>query len=998
MIKKQFIFPLSLVLFLLLLLKPDQTPGTENGPRQLPPFLESTNSVWADSVLGTMTSRQKIGQLFMVAAYSNKTQSHVDTITMLIKDQHIGGLIFFQGGPVRQAIQTNYYQSISKVPLMISIDGEWGLAMRLDSTIRFPRQMTLGAISDEKIIYEMGAEIARQCKRLGIHVNLAPVADINNNSKNPVILSRSFGENKHDVARKTLYYMKGMQDNGVMANAKHFPGHGDTDTDSHKALPVINTSKARLDSLELFPFKHLIDNGLGSMMVAHLYIPKIDSTPNTASTLSSIIVTDMLKTELGFQGLIFTDALNMKGVSSYFAPGIVDVKALLAGNDVLLFPENVPKAIDEIEKAIERNEITLTQIEARVRKILMAKAWQGLDKYTPIDLNNLYEDLNPTVAQWLNTKLFRSSLTLLKNSSEILPFKDLEKNRMASLVINDKKDNLFQKTLGMYAPVSNWAVPSVIEEKLADSLANFLSEYENVIISIHNTTTRPDRNFGISDQTNKLIRRIQEKTNVILVVFGNPYTIDKLNIGTGVKAVMLAYEDTDIPQQEAAQALFGAIPVNGKLPVTINKNYPIYAGLIMNGGSRLAISMPEEIGLPTASFAKIDNLVAKGIKAGAMPGCQILIAKDGKVIWNKAYGNTTYESKITVKTTDLYDIASITKIASTALLTMKMVEEDKIDLDKKIYRYLPEFKKTNKKDIEIQELLSHSAGLKAWIPFYSETLKNGGLDPVLYRREPTEGFGIKVADSVYLQTAYAEKIWDVIKDSPVTQSGTMVYSDLGMLIMQRIIEEKSCHKLDDLASEKFYAPLGLTTMGYLPLSRFPLDRIIPTENDTKFRGQLLRGYVHDPASAMLGGVSGHAGLFSDAWDLAVIMQMLMNGGTYGEEKFLKPSTIDLFTKAQHNTSKNRRGLIFDKPEPDISKNGPTARNAPPSTFGHTGFTGTCTWADPDNGLVFVFLSNRVYPDAGVNKLATMNIRTDIQQAIYEVLVEYGMYRNEIEVQ
>jgi len=356
------------------------------------------DSLWVDSVLQGLSVEERIGQLFMVAAYSNKGEVHWQKIAELITQHHIGGLIFFQGGPLRQASQQNYYQALAKVPLLIGMDAEWGLGMRLDSTIQFPRQLMLAAISDRQLIYDMGKEIARQCKRMGIHINFAPVVDINSNPNNPVINDRSFGENKINVTQKSIAYMRGLQENGIIACAKHFPGHGDTENDSHKTLPVIRHNKARLDSLELYPFKKLIDKGIKSIMAAHLFIPAYDKTANTASSLSKNVITDLLKNHLGYEGLVFTDALNMGGVSNYFAPGEIELKALLAGNDILLFPQDVPTAISKIKEAIEQGLISLDKIDSTVRKILFAKYWAGLHDYQPIKIAHLYEDLHPPAA------------------------------------------------------------------------------------------------------------------------------------------------------------------------------------------------------------------------------------------------------------------------------------------------------------------------------------------------------------------------------------------------------------------------------------------------------------------------------------------------------------------------------------------------------------------------------------------------------------------------
>lgn len=962
--------------------------------RSQPPFIDAQSNEWVDSVFNSLTIEQRIGQLFMVAAYSNKDQTHIDQINNLVSNYNIGGLIFFQGGPVRQALLTNAYQAKAKTPLLISIDAEWGLAMRLDSTVRFPKQMTLGAMQDNTMIYDMGTEIARQCKRMGIHINFAPVVDVNNNPANPVINNRSFGESKQAVTAKGIAYMKGLQDNGVLANAKHFPGHGDTDTDSHKALPIVKHSKAEMDTLELFPFRGLIAGGLGSMMVAHLYIPSYDTTKNTASTLSKAVVTECLQNDLCFQGLIFTDALNMKGVSSFFEPGIVDVKALLAGNDVLLFSEDVPRAILEIKKAVFKNDISMQEIDRRVKKVLSTKYWAGLNAYKPIELNNLLTDLNPSTAYNLDSKLYEQALTLLKNKNNILPFQRLDTLRLGALALNDSGYNTFQKMLGMYAPIKTMQLGLGAPAVKLDTVLTELSKCNAVIVSVHGTNTNPDKNFGITAQTIAAVTALQQKTKVILVVFGNPYCLSKIIGADNVDALVMAYEDLDIPQSKAAQLLFGGVSAQGRLPVTASASFRLGDGIPTPSPTRLAYALPEEVGISSNDLQRIDTLALRAIQQEATPGCQILVAKNGKVIYYKSFGYHTYaqnfvtqDKPLPVLNTDIYDIASITKVAASALSVMKEYDDGKIELDKKLPRYLPELKNSNKKDVSIREMLTHQAGLQSWIPFWMNTVKDGKLMKEYYRASPEPNFTTRVAQNLYIRNDYPDSIWGQIVASPVKDPGKYVYSDLGLMITQKIIEQEEKQSLESFVASSFYAPLGLPVLGFKPRQRFPLERIVPTENDVRFRKQLLQGDVHDPAAAMKGGVSGHAGVFSDANDLAIIMQMLMNGGQYGGQRYFQESTVAEFTKQQYVENENRRGIIFDKPEVDFSKNGPTAHDASSKTFGHTGFTGTCMWADPEHQLVFVFLSNRVNPDATNSKLSDLNVRTNIQQVVYDAILK-----------
>lgn len=948
------------------------------------PFYSLTNTHWADSVFQTLSPDERIAQLFMVAAYSNKDQSHVESIKELVAKYNIGGLIFFQGGPVREVILTNEYQSLSKVPLMISIDGEWGLAMRLDSTTQYPRQMSLGAIQDDTLIYQMGAEIARQCKRMGIHVNLAPVVDVNSNPLNPVISNRSFGENKYDVAQKALMYMKGMQDNGVMANAKHFPGHGDTDSDSHKTLPIIKHTKEHIDSIDLYPFKRLMNEGLASLMVAHLYIPALDSAKNVASTLSKKIVTGLLKEELKYKGLIFTDALNMKGVSKFYTPGIVDVMALLAGNDVLLFAENVPTAIKEIKKAIALKQITQEEIDRRCKKILLAKQWCGLNHYTPVNLNNLIKDLNTPQAEMINRKLIEASLTLLQNKNNLLPLTSLSELKIASLSLGYKEFNKFQDVLGYYSPVVHFGLSRTAKQSECDNVLSNLKNFDLVIIHINNTNNSPSKNFGLTPRTLEILQQIMRQNKTVVNISANPYILAKMDSLENADAIIMSYEDNDLSQSLSAQLIFGAVAAGGKLPVTASSNFKYGMGITTKSLARFKYTLPEELGLSSFDFDQIDSIALDGIKEKAYPGCEILVAKAGKVIYQKSFGYHTYENKQAVSNSDLYDIASVTKIAASTAALMKLVEEKKINLDDRLCDHLPNLEGTNKENITIREMMTHQAGLLDWIPFWLHTMKKGQYIPGIYSTAQSDSFPTRVAENLFIRKNYTDTIYSEITTSRVKDAGKYKYSDLGYYYLKKIIEQKSGLPLNEYVTKHFYNSLGLPTMGYLPRERFPLTQIIPTEFDVKFRKQLIHGDVHDQGAAMMGGVGGHAGLFSNASDLAVMMQMYLQKGEYGGVRYLDTAVVSEFTRCQYCVD-NRRAVGFDKPETNSSKDSPVCSCVSYLSFGHSGFTGTITWADPEKQLIYVFLSNRVYPDADVNKLVKLGTRTKIQQAIYNAV-------------
>ena len=947
------------------------------------PLFYDSKSHWADSVMKTLSPEERIAQLFMVAAYSNKDKTHVNEIKKLVKQYKIGGLIFFQGGPARQAILTNQYQALSKVPLFVAIDAEWGLSMRLDSTTRFPRQMTLGAIQNDSLIYNMGEEIARQCKRMGMQINFAPDVDINNNPLNPVIGTRSFGENKYNVTKKALMYMKGMQNNGVLANAKHFPGHGDTDSDSHKTLPTIKSSRARLDTLELYPFRELISQGLGSMMVAHLSIPALDTTPNQPSTLTKKIVTGLLKDTMAFKGLVFTDALNMKGVSKFYKPGEVELKALLAGNDVLLFPEDVPTAIKKIKTAIDSGLVSQSEIDERCLKILKAKDWSGLSRYSKIKTKNLYKDLNPISADVLNRKLTEASLTLLQNKNDIIPIQHLDSVKIASLSLGYKDMTIFQQTLSNYAEIKHFGLDKEAKKSAYDTVMNELKNYNLVIVHLGNTNNKPDKDFGLTPQVMNLLKALMQQTRVIVNVAANPYILAKMDSIQFADGIVMSYEDNDLSETYAAQLIFGGVAATGKLPVTASSYFKLGTG-ITTKAVRFKYTIPEELGIDSKVLSKIDTIAMKGIKDKVYPGCQVLVAKDGAVIYQKSFGHHTYDKKIKVKNDDLYDLASVTKIAASTPCIMKLSDEKKINVDEKLVTYLPLLAGTNKENIVIREMMAHQAGLKDWIPFWTKTVDKGMYKKGIYSTSADDVFTKRVAENLYINKFYEDSMYTQIIASPVKEKGKFLYSDLGYYFLKKIIEQKTSMTEDAYTYKTFYAPLGLKTMGYKPRDRFEMDRIIPTENDKKFRKQLIHGDVHDQGAAMLGGVGGHAGLFSDANDLAVLMQMYMNNGMYGGKRYIDSITVSRFTRCQY-CFENRRGIGFDKPEMSAGKESPVSLSCNPESFGHSGFTGTLTWADPVNGTVYVFLSNRVNPDADDNKLAKSGIRTKIQQVIYDAV-------------
>lgn len=940
-----------------------------------------SQEAWVDSVYNQLSFDEKVGQLFMVAAYSNKDEAHNKSIDKLVEENKIGGLIFFQGGPVRQAKLTNRYQAKSKVPMFIGIDAEWGLSMRLDSTYRYPWNMTLGAVQDMKLIEKAGNQMAKQSKRMGIHFNFAPVVDINTNPKNPIIGNRSFGETKENVTLRALALMKGLQDEGVYATAKHFPGHGDTSTDSHHTLPIVKFDKNRLDAVELYPYKELIKNGLASVMVAHLNVPSIEPRENYPTSISYNVVTNILKNELQFEGLIFTDALNMKGASNFKKPGDIDLEAFLAGNDVLLFAENVPVAIKKFNEAKKEGRLTEERLAYSVKKILAYKYKANLYNYQPIVLENLYNDLNAVEFEALNYQLYENAVTVIKNDTKSIPIAQLDKEKIAYVKLGNDTSDVFLAQLKNYANVTE------ITSKNLDNVLTELEGYTKVIIGYHKSDGAW-RNHNLTFRELLWINQIGKQNDVILTFFTKPYSLLTIKNFESIETIIIGYQNNAISQTVVPQVIFGAIGSKGKLPVSIEEHFKVNEGIETLAIQRLGFEMPENVGMDSKILTKIDAIAKLAIDKKMTPGLQIVVARKGKVVYQKSFGNHTYdEGAPKVQNTDLYDIASLTKIIGTLPNVMQEFDKGNLTLETKLKTMLPVFKGSNKEDASVLDMLTHQARFQPWIPFYKATLDSlNKPSEKYYRTRPTVEFQLKVAEDLYLRRDYNDTILKVIADSELLPKKQYKYSDFSFILFKEYLERENGKSLEYLAENNFYKHLGATSLTYNPLHKFDKSVVIPTENDNYFRYQTVHGYVHDMAAAMQGGISGHAGLFSNALDIAKVMQMYLQKGNYGGKQFITEETLQKFNTCYFCKDGNRRGVGFDKPQ--LGNEGPTCGCVSLTSFGHTGFTGTMTWADPEKEIVYVFLSNRTFPDSNAsNKLSKENIRENIQKVIYESIIE-----------
>ncbi|WP_430973017.1 glycoside hydrolase family 3 N-terminal domain-containing protein [Sunxiuqinia rutila] len=966
---------------------------------------------WVDSVFQSLTPEQRIGQLVWINTAANADLEKQFEVAELIEKYNLGGAIFFTGDPVKQARLTNLYQSVAQTPLMIAMDAEWGVGMRLPGVIAFPYNMMLGASDDPELIREVGKEMARQMKRLGVQMSFGPVADSNTQPLNPIIGMRSFGESPQRVADFSLAYMQGLQENGILAVAKHFPGHGDTQTDSHYSLPLVPYSRERLDSVELFPFRRLADAGIAGVMTAHLNVPQLDTLKGIPSSLSARIIQGVLRDEWQYDGLVVTDAMNMAGANTYGAPGEIEALALKAGNDVVEFPKDIEQAIAGIKRAIEQGNLSWEEVNSKCRRVLAAKRWAGLDQLEPVDPHGLLEDLNAPQTELVKRKVIESSLTLLENSQELIPLMRLDTLRIACLTVGSTPVTPFQKMLAKYTEIHDFFLPEHFSKEELEAVKEQLQDFNLVVAGLHlyesktrrsmqvgnMQRTRPERPYGLSGQTEALLNYLASDKKSIEVFFSSPYALAEVKNFQAPKGLIMAYQNDSLVQELAAQLIFGGISSSGKLPVSLGDYYAAGDGLTILEPIRLKYTIPEEVGFNSSRLnRRIDSLVREAIVKKATPGCSVLAAKDGKVIFNKIYGYHTYEQLVPVRENDLYDLASVTKITGALAAVLKMTDDGLIDLDEPFSKAWPDWQKrlfhrSNKEALSWREILAHQAGLIPYLNFWTETVDDGSLKPRWYSFQKQKDYTLEVAPGLFLNEKFTKKMYRTIRKSSLNEPGKYVYSGLSFLVIPKLTQRLTGQNYVDFLDQNYYQRLGAGRLTYNPLEKFSVNEIVPAEYDQYYRKRQIHGTVHDEAAAVLGGVSGNAGLFGTANDLAKLMQMYLQMGTYGGYQYLQSQTMQEFTRVQFPENDNRRGLGFDKPLLNNRELTPDAAypciGASPASFGHSGFTGTFVWADPESQLVYIFLSNRVYPSREGNLLGRMNVRTDLLQIFYDELAQ-----------
>lgn len=952
---------------------------------------------WVEAQFRSLTPQEKVAQLVVLTVQPKDDANTRKLLDHYIDDLKIGGLLFSAGDCVSEATLINYAQSKSRIPLMVTLDGEWGLSMRLSDAPLFPRNMVLGAIADDKLLYEYGREVARECKEMGIHVNFAPVLDVNDNPLNPVIGTRSYGEIAERVASHGVAYARGLEDNGVLSTAKHFPGHGSTNSDSHKTLPQVTKSMRELNLCELVPFRHYAEAGLSGMMVGHLSVPTLDAS-GVAASLSP--ATGNALRNIGFQGLVFTDALSMNGAKT---SGSTAVKALLAGNDVLLSLANVKAEIAAVLKAVEYHKIPQKLIDEKCKKVLRYKYALGMGDVHPIQIEGLVNRVKGEKSGVLIRRLWANAMTVIKNKEGVFPVRHLERTKIAVVTLGDERgvNTMFQRRCAMYAKTDKFSYKAGenfrdLEEKLKQG------EYDRVIVGIHGSS---NAYFTVMAS---LVNNID---NVSVAFFIDPYKVQGYAYSLRFcKGVLLAYDGNNIAQDYAAQTIFGGNAARGILPVTIEHVAKAGASHTYDA-MRLGYTLPEEVGMNSSMLRRIDSIASIGVKQKAFSGLQVLVARHGKVVCNRSYGYTDYtKNRQPVDENTLFDLASVSKATGTLAGIMKCYDQSLFELDDKVSQHIEELKGTDKEDITFQDLLFHESGMPATLNMYYVM-----TDPKSYkgrlltnRRTKTNSvkihnklfgnkaaklrgdivswkssdvYDVPVAKGLFGSKAMADTVMSKIYNVKLRSNKRYLYSCLNFCLLMDAEQRMTKTNHEEFVQRYVFQPLGAYNTMYNPAEKIGDQRIAATENDTFLRHQVLKGYVHDELAAFLGGVSGNAGLFSTANDLAKLCQMWLNGGRYGGIRFLKPKTVKTFL---HFTSENsRRGLGFDRPDKEHPGVSPCCKLAPESVVGHTGFTGTCFWVDTENDMIYIFLSNRVNPTRDNRAFKLLNARKYIQSIIYQ---------------
>jgi len=910
---------------------------------------------WVENTLASMTLEEKVGQVIFPAVsgrFYNEEDTVYKKITHYINDLKVGGFIVYQyaeGSEVyAQSFLLNKLQQLSKYPLLISADYESGVSFRTASggTI-FPSNMALGAANDSSLTFQMGTIIARESRETGVAYNYSPVVDINSNPQNPIINVRSFGEVDKLVEKLGTAETAGMQSARLISTAKHFPGHGNTSIDSHKSLPIISESRDSMFHKELQPFIKEIKSGVMSVMVGHLAVPSIDGDTLPAS-LSKKIVTGLLKNELGFKGLIVTDALNMKGVTNTYSIGEAAVRAFDAGCDIILYPGKADEADSSLLAAVKNGTISEARLDSSVRKILLAKRWCGLDTKRTVDLENLSQILANPEHKKVASELAEKAITLIKDEQKLIPLQSNLKSKYANILLTDERRNVnteifTQKLERSLQGCASEVLTECATKREFSSALTLAKKAKVILLSTYTRIRISSGKIGLTESQQRFLTQLLAlKKPLVWLSHGSPYV---LSIMPAVKTFLCSYGESEILEEALAKALLGEISITGKLPVSIpNTSFAAGDGIVRG---KSVLSQSDQTG---SNFRSVDNIINTAIADSAFPGAVLLVAQNGVILHEKAFGHVTYDADAQpMQTNTIFDLASVTKVIATTTATMICIDRHLFSIDDKVTKYIPQFGAAGKENITIKNLLLHNSGLPPFKRFY-------------------------------LKYKTKEEVIKDIYNTPLDyKPGTkMVYSDLGIITLGKVIEKVTKQPLDQFCKKEIFLPLGMTETMFNP----PKDlraRCAPTENDTYWRHRQLVGEVHDEASSLLGGVAGHAGLFSTADDLAKLLQMLLQKGFYQGNQLINPKTVELFIK--RNSSESTRALGWD------TKYGEQYSSAgkyfSEQSYGHTGYTGTSVWTDPTRNLFVILLTNRVYPTRENTKL--IHLRPLIHDAVIKSL-------------
>lgn len=921
----------------------DSEPVAEDNFEQ---YLEGKGA-WARTTLKNMTLEQKVSQLFFPYAYGVYQSSDdpaYKRLVDLVERFQVGGVVFFQGDPFSQAQLANDLQQLSALPLITSQDMETGAGFRLTRTTDFPSAMAFGATRNTDLAYAAGLTTAREARALGVYQVFAPVADINNNARNPVINIRSYGERPQLVADMVTAFTFGLQDGNVIATVKHFPGHGDTATDSHSALPVLPFNRARLDSVELVPFRAARDAGIMSMMMGHLALPELEPDVNIPATLAPAVVKSLLREEMGFKGLIVSDAMRMTGVTRSFGTGESAVRAIEAGVDILVMSQDEYAARAAILRAVEEGRLSEERIDESVMRLLTTKEWLGLNRQRMLNTSNTRQIVATSYHKMLSETIARESVTLVRNGGNLIPLRNTPR-RVSIVTVSDSDEpdrgEYFKSVFRDVSPTSR------VSEYLID-VRSTANDFQSVLSRIRNSdliimpTYRPFRSgtnkIALPAQIERFMNDVTRlNPPVVLVSFGSPYMVNALRVQPDV--YIAAYSESEASEKAVAQAMMGQSEIKGLLPVTIPGLHAFGDGIQMPQRFPRE-GYPEEVGMSTAAIAKVDSLMYASIADEAFPGAAVAIGRPDVLVKLEAYGYFTYKSEQKVTTQSSFDLASLTKVVATTTAVMQLYEQGLLSLEDKVTKYFPQFGQNGKDIISVRNLLTHTSGMKPFRPFYKEgiTTRQGVIDAIF--AEPLEF-------------------------TPGTQ---MKYSDFNMIMVALIVEKITGQPFNAYAKQKIFDPLGMSRTGFRRAGAGSDRSIVPTEIDHVFRKKLVQGEVHDETAFVLGGTAGHAGLFSTAEDLAKFAFMMMNEGRHNNRQFLRPETIKLFTTAV-DPDRHTRAIGWDTKSPEGYSS--AGQHFSTKSYGHTGFTGTSMWIDPEAKLFAILLTNRVYPTRENRKISAV---------------------------